>query len=154
MLVESVTVGPETVEAVVRFAALEPLRTSEVPMLAERVLRLMPGLRSHRCFNDDGLPLRDEIADTEIAHLLEHAALEVMAMAGSPDTLRGDTSWDFARDGHGVFHVRLQYDDDLVALGAMKLAAEALEWCAGGEGEGGAPDVEAGARELRRLRAR
>jgi hypothetical protein len=49
-----------------------------------------------------------------------------MALAGSPRTLRGETSWDFARDGRGLFRVRLAYDDDLVALGAVKTAAEVV----------------------------
>ena len=46
-----------------------------------------------------------------------------MVLAGSPRTLRGDTRWDFAADGRGVFHVLLDYDDDLVALGAIKEGA-------------------------------
>lgn len=152
MRIERVAVSLEAVEAVVRFEPDEPLRTSAIPGMSERALALLPGLRGHRCENTEGRPLRDEIADTEIAHLLEHATLEVMAMAGSPVTLRGETSWDFAADGRGVFRVRLEYDDDLVALGALKAAATAVEWCA--HDEAPAPDLGAEARRLRGVRRR
>jgi hypothetical protein len=147
--VESVNVGPDAIEAVVRSEPGEPLRTSEAPGLADAVLRAMPGLSGHRCDNGCGAMFRDELRDTELAHLAEHAALEVMAMAGSPDTLRGETTWDFARDGRGVFRVRLQFDDDLVAIGALRFAVGLVDALASGHA---APDAEAEARRLRALR--
>ncbi|HEX9093947.1 MAG TPA: hypothetical protein VF902_08185 [Coriobacteriia bacterium] len=149
MRIRSVTVGPETVEAVVAFADGEPLRTSEVPDAAARALRALPGLRGHRCDNADGRSFADELSDTELAHLLEHATLEIMAMAGSPDTLRGETSWDFRADGRGVFRVRVGYDDDLVCLGALKTAAALVNALADGAPSA---DVDAEAAKLRRLR--
>jgi hypothetical protein len=150
--IERVVVEPEAVEAIVCFEPGEAQRTSEARLVGERALALLPGLRGHRCDNDRGLALRDELADTEVAHLLEHAALEIMAMAGSPATLRGETRWDFAADGRGTFRVRVAYDDDLVALGALKAAATAVGWCVSGRGP--APDVEAEARRLRGVRRR
>lgn len=152
MRLESVAVAPRAIEVLVRFQGGEPLRTSGVPGMPERALALLPGLKGHRCDNADGRSLIDELSDTEIAHLLEHAALEIMAMAGSSDTLHGETWWDSRRDGRGVFRLRLQYDDDLVALGALKAAAAAVEWCE--KGGASAPDVEAEARRLRELRRR
>jgi hypothetical protein len=149
--VESVTVGPAAIEAVVRFEPGEPLRTSEVPGLADAVLASLPGLSGHHCDNDVGMPFPEEMRDTELAHLVEHAALEVMAMAGSPVTLRGVTSWAFARDGRGVFHVRLAYDDDLVAIGALRFACELVGALAAGKV---GPDAEIEARRLRGLRGR
>jgi hypothetical protein len=157
MRIRSVEVSPSAVEAIVVFEPREPLRTSEVPGAVERALTLLPGLRGHRCDNDAGLSFADELSDTELAHLLEHAALEIMAMAGSPTTLRGATSWDFTEDGPGVFRVSVAYDDDLVAIGALTAAEEAVRWIAG-EGSdasaGAAPDVIAASRGLRELRRR
>ncbi|MDO8964289.1 MAG: hypothetical protein Q7W30_07355 [Coriobacteriia bacterium] len=142
--------SPTSVEARVVFSPGEPLRTSA--SARDRALALLPGLRTHRCDNDAGLAFGDELADTEIAHLLEHATLEVMAMAGSPVDLRGTTSWDFAADGPGIFRVSVAYDDDLVALGALKAAEEAVRWCLADSGA--APGIEAEARRLRGLRGR
>lgn len=152
MRVERVTVFPEAVEARVVFTPPDELRVSAYPHAGLRVMKLLPGLRGHRCDNGDGRPFGVELLDTEVAHLFEHAALEIMAMAGSPTTLRGTTSWDFATDGRGVFVVRIAYDDDLVALGALKAAEDVVRWAL--SGEGAAPDVEAEAHRLKGLRTR
>lgn len=149
MRVESVEIGPASIVAVLRFDPGEPMRSSEVPHLAEALVRALPGLKGHRCENGADLTFLQEAADTEIAHLVEHATLEIMAMAGSPDTLRGSTEWDFARDGRGAFRVTAECDDDLVALGALRCAAEVVGAVASGDE---APDAGAEARRLRALR--
>lgn len=149
MRIRSLTVGPDSVEALVVFDPGTPMRTSDVPGARTRVLAVLPGLRGHRCDNGRGATFADELADTELAHLLEHSALEIMALAGSPDTLRGRTTWDFPADGDGVFRVTLDYDDDLVALGALRVAGELVGWLLGDEP---GPDVAAEAARLRALR--
>jgi len=58
---------------------------------------------------------------------------------------------DFARDGRGVYHVRLGYDDDLVALASLKSAARIVDWLVGRTGE--QPDVGAIVAEIRAVRA-
>lgn len=151
MRIESVEVGAGAIEATLRFDPGGSMRSSEIAGLSEALIRALPGLKGHRCDNGAGLSFRDEAADTELAHLVEHATLEIMAMAGSPDSLRGSTSWDFGRDGRGVFHVRVEYDDEQVALGALRCAAEVVGVLAC---EGEAPDVAAEARRLRGLRRR
>jgi len=147
--IERLEVGPKEIEVLLRFDPGEPLRTTEVPGLAGTLLRALPGLKGHRCDNGADLSFRQEAADTEIAHLIEHATLEIMAMAGSPDALRGTTAWDFAADGRGVFRVRIEYDNELVAIGSLRCAVEWVRAFAMGEQ---APDAEGEARRLRRLR--
>lgn len=149
MRVESVTVGADAIEAVLRFVPGEPLRTSEAAGLADRLLAALPGLKGHHCDNGGGMTFPEELRDTEIAHAVEHAALELMAMAGSPATLRGETSWDFARRGRGVFRVRLGYDDSAAAIGALKSAVALVDALVRGEA---APDAVDEAARLRRLR--
>jgi hypothetical protein len=145
----SVDVAERSVTALVRFDPAEPLRTD--PALASRALSLLPGLARHYCDNTEGSVFSAEARDTEIAHLLEHVACELMALAGSPRTLRGETAWDFARDGRGVFRVTLQFDDDLVALGALKSAAGIVGALASGEEP---PDVTTTVDRLREARRR
>jgi hypothetical protein len=137
--------------ALVAFEPGEPLRTCEIPGLAAAAIAALPGLRGHRCDNGAGLTFADELADTEVAHLVEHAALELMAMAGCPATLRGETSWDFASDGRGVFRVRIAYTDEPVARAAAVSACALVGSLARGDV---APDAEAEARRLRGLGAR
>lgn len=114
----------------VRLRPDEPLRTSRE--VAARAIELLPGLAHHSCENDAGRSFAEELADTEVAHLFEHVALELMAEAGSPRTLRGETTWDFQRDGRGVFHVSLEYDDPQVCRRAVRAAAIVMRQVLGG----------------------
>ena len=115
--------------------------TSGCPGLAERSFELLPGLRRHTCANDAGRSFAEELHETETAHLYEHVACELMALAGSPRHLKGRTSWDFGRDGRGTYRVRVEFDDDLVALGAFKSAVPVVTWLV--RGQGVRPDIGA-----------
>lgn len=150
MRVETTAIGPDSAELAVAFGPGEPLRTSGSTGSATRALRALPGLRGHRCENGAGVTFADELADTELAHLLEHAALEIMALAGAPDTLRGATSWDFEADGPGVFRVRLEHDDPRTLEEAVALATQVVEWSAGRREA--PPDVAKAVRRLRTTR--
>lgn len=153
---EAIEVGPHVVDATVRVDEAGRARTSAAPGLASRTLELLPGLRRHTCENGSAHGIAAELADTETPHLLEHVAFELMALAGSPRSLRGETAWDFSADGAGVYHVRLAYDDDLVALGALKAATGVVEWLmdtAIQPGGSTRPDVDSIVRDLRSLRS-
>jgi hypothetical protein len=125
-----IDVGPGIVEALVR-AKPALARTSASPGLAERALELMPGLARHTCENGTSHGMLAELADTETPHLLEHITVECMALSGSPRSLRAETVWDFAADGPDVYRVRLAYDVDLVALGALREGLPIVDWLMG-----------------------
>jgi hypothetical protein len=149
LAIDRVDVADGRLEAVVRVADEARMRTSAVPEIPDRLIQLLPGLTKHRCDNDEGLTFTQELADTETPHLLEHVAEELMALSGSPRWLKGETSWDFGRDGRGVFRVVLAYDDDLVALGALKEAVAVVDWLFG---EAPTPDVDAAVIRLQDVR--
>ena len=149
LFIDRVDVADGRVEAVVRVGDLAYLRTSAAPGLPDRVLNAFPGLEKHRCENEADRRFRDELADTETPHLLEHVAEELMALAGSPRWLRGETVWDFGRDGRGVFRVALGYDDDLVALGALKEGLAVVDWLFS---QAPRPDIDAVIDRLREVR--
>lgn len=147
MELSDVGVSAGAVSARVAFAQGEPLRTCEVPGLAAATLAALPGLRGHRCDNGAGRTFADELTDTELAHLIEHATLELMAMAGSSPLLRGETTWDFATDGRGVFRVSIECEDERLARGALDSALTLVCVLARGEVPAG---MEAEARRLAR----
>ena len=149
LAVDRVDVTDGRLEAVVVVADESRFRTTSVPDLPSRLLGILPGLARHRCDNVEGRTFAEELADTETPHLLEHVAEELMALAGSPRWLKGETSWDFVRDGRGVFRVVLAYDDDLVALGALKEGASVVEWLFG---QGPEPDIAGAVSRLREVR--
>lgn len=167
--IEHIEVGPSELMARIRVLDTNRMRTVTAPGIATRALALMPGLGRHTCENDDGKRFIAEMTDTEVPHLLEHVTVELMALSGSPRSLKARTSWDFANDGEGVFRVRVMFDDDLVAIAALREAATIVEWlmvqgappqAAGPEGADhgrsldGAPDVHAAVDRLAALRSR
>jgi cyanophycin synthetase len=153
LVIERIDVSPERVEALVRVPEGAPMRTSVVPDLAEKALALLPGLARHTCENGSAHGIAAELADTETPHLLEHVAFELMALSGSPRSLRGETAWDFSADGRGVFRVRLGYDDDLVVLGALRAAVGVCEWLLA-PSIAEEPDIDTAVTRLCALRAR
>ena len=150
LAIEWVTVGAERIEAFVRVTDRVFARTSASPGLASRALELLPGLVRHTCENGSAHGHVAELADTETPHLLEHIACELMALSGSPRSLRAETAWDFTADGEGAYRVRLTYDNDLVALGALRGGVDVAEWLLLPVGD--APDVDVIAARLHSLR--
>ncbi len=149
MRVHSVTVCSDRVDVIVDVGDAEALRTTTDSAIAERAIGLLPGLEKHACKNGDERTFAEELTDTEVPHLFEHVVMELMAQAGSPRSLRGETSWDFRRDGHGIFRVSFEYDDDLVCLGAIKAASKMMRYFTD---DGPAPDPVAETHRLRSLR--
>ncbi|MDZ4655129.1 MAG: hypothetical protein U1F44_04570 [Coriobacteriia bacterium] len=151
MHVHSVTVCKDRVDVVVRVNDDERMRTVGDEDVVRRALELLPGLKRHVCDNTQGITFAEEITDTEVAHLFEHVVIELMARSGSPRGLKGETQWDFSRDGHGTFRVSFEYDDDLVCLGAIKAADRVMAHVLG---DAPPPDVDAETTRLRDLRPR
>lgn len=122
-----------------------------MPHVADRATELLPRLAEHRCSTAEGRPFVDELADTEVGHLFEHVTLELMALAGSPRDLTGETSWDWRDGERGAFTVTLGFDDDLVCLGAAREALAFMRYLLRG---GPPPDADAAAQRLHTLRER
>jgi hypothetical protein len=148
--IERIDVGPDALEALVR---VEPAlaKTSASPGLANRAIELLPGLARHTCENGTSHGMIAELAATETPHLLEHVAVECMALAGSPRSLRAETVWDFSADGPLVYRVRIAYDNDLVALGALREGVGIVDWLMGVTAE--KPDIDAIVAGLRAVRS-
>lgn len=145
--IQHVTVGPKTLTARVRLANDAPVRTSEDLESTTRVYQLMPQIVDHACVCEHGDTFRDALGDTELAHLLEHVTVELMARLGVADVSAGNTvetgeerTWDIV----------LSCPNDVLVLGALSSAAWLMEWAFAG-GEGPAPDVDhtvAGLRDM------
>jgi len=127
MRVESVSVASGRAVARIVHVTGEPRCTSESPGALERILGALPGLAGHRCDNSTGVSFVAEAADTELAHVIEHVALELMVLSGSPRDISGETRWTRKVQDPDIFDVSLAFDDDLVCLGALRAAVEIVE---------------------------
>ena len=86
--IKKVVVGPKNLEATVELAANAPLMTSEDLEGTTRVWQVMPELRDHVCLGDESGVFGDVMGNTELAHLLEHVTVELLARTGLPDPAR------------------------------------------------------------------
>lgn len=137
--ISKVTVGPRNLEAVVSVSPSAPLVTSEDPEGTELVLGIMPGLADHMCLGDASSNFGEVVADTELAHLLEHVTVELLAQT---DAAGDVTSGQTVEIGERTYEITLACPDDVLVAGALSSAAWILQWAYSGGGEP-EPDVEA-----------
>ena len=126
LVVEGVTDFGERIEAVIRVADPDSVRTRAFPGLSDAVLERLPGLRRHRCESGSAHGVAAELSDTELPHMIEHVALELMVLAGAPRSLRGQTTWDFNADGRGVFRVAIAHSDTETGFSDVRLARRSV----------------------------
>ena len=136
---KKVTIGPRALTAVVELAPSAPLMTSENPEATELVLDLMPALADHVCLGDAAPTFGEVAADTELAHLLEHVTVELLAQTDiAGDVSSGRTTQTAER----TYEVTLRCVDDVLVAGALSSAAWVLQWAYSGGGDP-RPDVDA-----------
>lgn len=137
--IKKVVVGPRNLEAVVEVAPSAPLMTSDDTEGTELVLDLMPALADHLCLGDSSPRFGDVVADTELAHLLEHVSVELLARTDvAGDTPSGQTT----QVGERTYQITLACPDDVLVAGALSSAVWILQWAYSGGGEP-QPDVDA-----------
>ena len=96
--------------------ALEEWPSDRLPGFTERLLALLPGLGSHGCsYKVPGGLARRLRQGTWIGHIVEHVAIELQALAGSPVT-RGKTR--SVRGQPGVYNILYAYEDEATGLAA------------------------------------
>jgi len=148
-VVEILFYSPNRVKLVVEMADPNCYSTQDAPHIPKLLFRLFPHLARHRCDNDRGHSFRRECRRTEIPHLLEHLIIELQGQAQGSGLLKGETQWNWRVDPRGRFHVYVDYDNEMLVLGAIRAAERiirALDSRAIDD-----IDVEAEVEELRKL---
>lgn len=144
-----ITVGPDKLTARVLVNPGAPVRTSEDIEGTARVYYLAPGIATHTCLGDAGEHFQDCMADTELAHLLEHLTVEIMKQTGlAGDVVSGRTR--SVPEDERLFDVELSCPDDALTVGALSSAAFMMQW-AFLHPDQPAPDFPATVEALRRL---
>ncbi|MCL2881873.1 MAG: hypothetical protein FWF45_03140 [Coriobacteriia bacterium] len=76
---------------------MAPTMTDELNVDVTSLFEALPGLRRHRCDNGRHRSFFDEARHTEVAHLLEHVLIELLATSGCPRCqIQGATNLDEA----------------------------------------------------------
>ncbi|MCL5103485.1 MAG: hypothetical protein M1133_05145 [Armatimonadetes bacterium] len=123
--------------------------TQHAPHIPRLLFKLFPHLARHRCENDNGYSFRRECQSTEIPHLFEHLIIELQGQARKSGTLKGETQWNWRVDPKGRFHVYVEYDNEILVLGAIRIAERIIQALDNRNIEG--IDVEEEVKHLRQL---
>ena len=139
--IKKVVVGPKNLTAAVEFSAKAPRLTSENAEATERVLELLPGLSEHLCLGDADARFGLVAKDTEVAHLLEHVTVELLALTNlAGDVASGKTSLVDSR--RGLYEIILACPDDVLVAASLSSAVWLLNWAYGNQ-EDADPDINA-----------
>ena len=139
--IRRVEIAPKSLTARVRIAMGAPLMTSEDLEGTTRVYRLLPEIVNHVCLGDVSETFKDVMGDTEVAHLLEHVTVELLAQTN----LAGDVTCGrtyAVEDERRTYDVEFPCPDDVLVAGALSSAVWILQWAYTGGGEP-EPDVAA-----------
>ncbi|HKV13173.1 MAG TPA: cyanophycin synthetase [Thermoanaerobaculia bacterium] len=101
---------------------LEQFPTGKLPGFADRLVEMIPSLREHGCsYGEDGGFIRrmHEEEGTWLGHVLEHVAIELQVLAGTPVTFGKTRSTGLPA---GQYHVVYSYIEEAVGLAAGELA--------------------------------
>ena len=142
--IKKVTVRPRTLEAVVELSPSAPVRTSDDPEGTSRVTGLIPELADHVCLGDAAPHFGEVVEDTELAHLLEHVTVELLARTDAAgDVASGQT----VEVGERTYQLTFVCPDDVLVAGALSSAVWVLQWAYSGGGDP-EPDIDATAQGL------
>lgn len=101
---------------------LEDFPTSKLPGFVDRLLEAMPTLWEHSCsYGEHGGFVRRMREDegTWLGHVMEHVAIELQCLAGTPVSYGKTRSHDLPK---GQYHVIFSYDEETVGLEAAEVA--------------------------------
>lgn len=137
--IKKITIGPRNLDAIVELAANAPVMTSEDLEGTTRVWQVMPALRDHVCLGDASGNFGEVMGDTELAHLLEHVTVELLARTD----IAGDiTCGQTAQVGERTYRITLACPDDVLVAAALSSAVWVMQWAFSG---GGDPEPDADA---------
>lgn len=139
--ITKVEVGPRALTATVRLSPRAPRMTSNDLEGTTRVYNLMPHIIDHVCLGDAGETFRDVMGHTELAHLLEHMTVELLAQSNVAGDITSGRTRPVGDDGR-TYEIELACPDDVLVAGALSSAVWMLEWAFSG-GKGSEPDVSA-----------
>ena len=96
--------------------------TEHSPHIPRLLFKLFPHLARHHCDNENGFTFKKESRSTEIPHLFEHLIIELQGQVQKTRILKGETQWNWRIDPRGRFHVYVDYENEILVFGAIRLA--------------------------------
>ena len=143
--IQRVTIDPEYLVARVRVADDAPLTTDQDLIGTTLVYRLMPEICDHVCLGDRGSTFKDAMPATELPHMLEHVAVELMARTNIAGDISSGRTMPATGEGtdERTFDVQLSCPDDVLTTAALSSAAWIIDWAYTHGDAAAEPDIAA-----------
>lgn len=120
--ITKVAVAPQHFTARVTIANGGPLTTDQDLVGTTHIYNLLPDIIDHACLGDKGATFKDVMGATEVAHLLEHVAIELMARTGIAGDISCGRTWEVTGEPR-TYDVQLACPDDVLVASALSSAA-------------------------------
>lgn len=130
--ITKVSVSAKSFVARVQLDKDAPLTTDENNVAAQATdiaLELLPDLATHACFGDTDRYFGEVIKSTELAHLLEHVTVELLAQSKHVGEVVAGKTTVFGDKNDRTFVIELSCPDDVLVAAALSSAAWLLDWC-------------------------
>ena len=144
--IRKVTITQRSLTAQVGIGETAPLFTVDDPAGTGLIANLIPELANHACYGDGGEKFGDVMDNTELAHLLEHVTVEVLARTNRAGSVSAGQTRTVS-EANRTYELRFACPDDVLVAGALSSAAWIVEWAYTGGGDP-APDIDAIAKGL------
>lgn len=138
---KKVAIDAKKFVATIELSSKAPLMTCDDLEATTRIYNLFPAIINHVCMGDASDTFKDVMGNTELAHLLEHVCVELLAQTN----LAGDISAGktfIAREDTRIYTLEFICNDDVLVTAAFSSAIWIMNWAFGGA-RGTKPNVEA-----------
>ncbi len=138
---KKVAIDAKKFVATIELSSKAPLMTCDDLEATTRIYNLFPAIINHVCMGDASDTFKDVMGNTELAHLLEHVCVELLAQTN----LAGDISAGktfIAREDARTYTLEFICNDDVLVTAAFSSAIWIMNWAFGGA-RGTKPNVEA-----------
>lgn len=146
---KKVAIDAKKFVATIELSPKAPLMTCDDLEATTRIYNLFPAIINHVCMGDASDTFKDVMGNTELAHLLEHVCVELLAQTN----LAGDISAGktfIAQEDTRTYTLEFICNDDVLVTAAFSSAIWIMNWAFGGA-RGTKPNVEAIVSGLRAL---
>lgn len=138
---KKVAIDAKKFVATIELSPKAPLMTCDDLEATTRIYNLFPAIINHVCMGDASDTFKDVMGNTELAHLLEHVCVELLAQTN----LAGDISAGktfIAQEDTRTYTLEFICNDDVLVTAAFSSAIWIMNWTFGGA-RGTKPNVEA-----------
>ena len=125
--IRRITITDDKLTARVLLSPNAPIMTSEDVEGTARVYYMAPGICEHMCLGDAGTTFQACMGHTELPHLLEHVAVEIMNQTGLAGRIACGRTRNVPGDDR-LFDVELSCPDDVLTVGALSSAIFIMDW--------------------------